>query len=731
MNFPNYIQADATDCGPTCLRIVAKYFGKHFSAPTLREISYKSRIGVSLLSISDAAEKIGFRTQGCKITFDALQEAQLPCIAHWNQKHFVVVYKIKKDFVYVSDPAVGLIKYNKGDFLKYWASTETSQQLAGVVLLLTPTPEFYLQANEKLQKFDFTYLVGYLRPYRKLIFQLLLSFLVASLLSLMLPFLTQSLVDVGIGTNNIDFILLVLIAQLALTVGQTSIGMIRSWLMLYLTSRIGIFLISDFLMKLMRLPIRFFDTKIVGDIVQRIADNNRVQSFLTGSLISMSFSVFIFIIYSFIMAYYDWRILTIFYIGSGLYVGWICLFLRKRKELDYMRFGEAASNQSNLYQLITGMQEIKLNNCEKQKRWQWERIQVRLFKLGIKGLNLSQNQQMGSFFINQSKNIIISYVTAKSVIDGDITLGMMFSIQYILGQLNSPISDLMSFIQSAQDSKISLERLGEIHQKEDEEKVEDQKLYDIPDRADIRIENLTFHYDGPKSSKVLNNISLVIPSNRVTAIVGASGSGKTTLLKLLLGYYPPTEGKIMVGNFELSQYAIELWRSKCGIVMQDGFIFSDTIANNIAVADEFPDKTRLSYAIQMANIHEYIENLPLKYNTKVGSEGVGFSYGQKQRILIARAIYKNPEFVFFDEATSALDADNEKIIIENLNEVIKGKTVIIVAHRLSTVKHADKIVVLKNGMIAEIGSHDELTAMNGEYYRLVKNQLDLTRLNEK
>ena len=729
-SFPNYLQPDAMDCGPTCLRIVAKHFGRHYNLETLRELTWKTREGVSLLTISDAAEKIGFRTQGARIVWEMLQEVPLPIILHWNQDHFVVLYKIKKGRkglqFYISDPAHGLVVYEKDEFLKSWASTQKDGVPAGIALLLEPTSEFYSEEGEKVNKTGFRYLFGYLKPYRRLISQLILGFLTGSILSLIFPFLTQAIVDVGITTNNLSFIVLVLVAQLVLTISQTAVGFIRSWIMLHTSTRISISLISDFLIKLMKLPIRFFDTKLIGDLRQRIDDNERIQNFLTRNLVSMSFGVFTFVIYSFVLAYYDWLILFIFYFGSTLYVAWILLFLKKRKVLDYKQFSIAAANQSNIYQLITGMQEIKLNNCEKQKRWEWERIQARLFKVSVKGLMLGQNQQAGSIFINQVKNILISFLAAKAVIEGNMTLGMLVAVQYIIGQLNAPLNEFIGFIRAGQDAKISLERLGEIHNKEEEE--EDRELFknfELPQNRSIHVDGVSFHYEGPKSPRVLNNIKLKIPQNKVTAIVGASGSGKTTLIKLLLGFYQPNEGRIEIGGIGLNQFSMEMWRSNCGVVMQDGFIFSDTISNNIAVGEDFPNREKLFHAVKTANIEEFIESLPLRYNTKIGQEGVGLSQGQKQRILIARAIYKNPEFLFFDEATNALDANNEKVIIENLDKVFEGKTVITVAHRLSTVKNADQIMVLEKGEIAEVGTHDELTKKKGAYYNLVKNQLEL------
>lgn len=727
--FPHYLQPDAMDCGPTCLRMVAKYFGKHYNLETLRELTWKTREGVSLLTISDAAEKIGFRTQGVRITLEQLVTIPLPSIIHWTQNHFVVLYKIKKrgsrlEFQ-VSDPAHGLLIYNQEDFMKFWASTQQNGDPAGIALLLEPTSDFYVEEGEQMNKTGFRYLFSYLKPYKKLITQLLLGFLVGSILSLIFPFLMQAIVDVGIANNNLNFIILVLVAQLILTASHTAVGFIRSWIMLHTSARVSISLISDFLIKLMKLPIRFFDTKLIGDLRQRIDDNQRIQNFLTGNLISMSFGIFIFVIYSFVMAYYDLKILLIFYIGSALYVLWILMFLKKRKEIDYKRFNVASANQSNVYQLITGMQEIKLNNCEKQKRWEWERIQAKLFRISVRGMMLNQNQQVGSIFINQVKNVLISFIAAKGVVEGNMTLGMMVAIQYIIGQLNAPINEFIGFIQSGQDAKISLERLGEIHQRDDEERLEEQKNFELPARKEITIRELSFHYEGPKSPRVLDNINLVIPENKVTAIVGASGSGKTTLIKLLLGFYPPYEGRIEIGGIGLQQFSMEMWRSNCGVVMQDGFIFSDTIARNIAVADDFPDREKLQRAVDIANIGEYIESLPLRYNTKIGQEGTGLSQGQKQRILIARAVYKDPAYLFFDEATNALDANNEKVIMENLSSFFKGRTVITVAHRLSTVRNADLIIVIDKGHIVETGNHEELAFKKDAYYELVKNQLEL------
>jgi len=552
--------------------------------------------------------------------------------------------------------------------------------------------------------------------------------LLGSLLQLIAPFLTQSVVDKGIGNQNLGFVTLVLVAQLVLMVSRTSVEFIRNWLLLHISTRINISLISDFLIKLMKLPIGFFDTKMIGDIMQRIGDHTRIQNFLTGSSVNILFSMVNLLIFGAVLAFYSLKILGVFIIGSAIYFIWVWLFLKKRRELDFKRFAQMSDNQSNLFQLITGMQEIKLNNCERQKRWKWERIQARLFRVNIQGLALSQWQQAGAMFFNETKNIFITFLSASAVIKGDITLGMMMSVQYIIGQLNAPVEQMISFMQQAQDAKISMERLGEIHNKEDEEPTNTIKVNQLPENRSIEINNLSFQYEGPHSEMVLKDINLTIPEGKTTAIVGTSGSGKTTLVKLLLGFYAPVKGEIKVGGTTLGNYNSSFWRAQCGAVMQDGFIFSDTISENIAPGDENIDTLKLRNAVRVANISDFIDGLPLGFNTKIGQEGSGISQGQRQRLLIARVVYKNPEYIFFDEATNSLDANNEKVIMQNLEEFFmhgKPKTVVVVAHRLSTVKNADQIIVLEKGEIIEKGTHDELTQIKGAYYELVKNQLEL------
>ena len=723
--FLHYHQLESADCGPSCLRMIAKYYGRNYSVQYLREQAFITREGVSMLGISDAAERIGFRTMGVKVTLEQLRtEVPLPCVLHWNQNYFVVLYKVKNGKYYIADPATKKLVYEESELARCWCSTVVEGKDTGAALLFEPGPDFYDREEEDTRTGKgLSFFFRYLTPYRRELFQLVLGMLTASILQLILPFLTQSMVDTGIRDGNLSFITLILVAQLVIFVAKLSVDFIRSWILLHVNTRINIALISDFLAKLMRLPLHFFDTKMVGDIMQRIGDHNRIETFMTGSSISTLFSFVNFIVFGFVLAYYDLTILVLFLVGNGLYVAWILAFMKYRRELDIKRFAQAAGEQSNLFQLVTGMQEIKLNNCETEKRWEWERIQVKLFKISIKGLALQQYQQLGSVFFNQTTNILISFLAARAVVSGEMTLGMMMSLTYIVGQLTAPIEQFIGFARSFQDAKISLERLGEIHQKEDEEQTLALKTNRLPEERTLRIEDVCFSYDGADRDYVLEHVSLAIPEHKVTAVVGASG--KTTLVKLLLGFYEPNKGTIRVGNVLLKDMNPHVWRAHTGCVMQDGFIFSDTIARNIAVGAESIDKERLLHAVTVANIREFIDSLPLGYNTKIGMEGNGVSQGQRQRILIARAVYKDPEFIFLDEATNALDANNEKEIMEHLHRFYRGRTVVVVAHRLSTVRDADNIVVLDKGRVAEEGTHEELTAKRGIYYELVKNQLEL------
>ena len=649
---------------------------------------------------------------------------------HWKQDHFVVVYAIKKlkkkgYDVYIADPGKGRMRFSQEEFCDGWISTQTGGEEKGVALLFEPTALFYEKEGDAVIKENrLKFLWKYLSKYKRFFTQLILGLFLGSVLQLIFPFLTQAIVDTGIQGKDIGFIWLVLIAQMMLLFSRTAIDFIRRKILLHISTRINISLISDFFIKLMRLPMKFFDTKLTGDLLQRIEDHRRIENFLTVQTLNLLFSLFSFVIFGIVLIIYNIPIFLVFLAGSILYGLWIMVFLKKRRILDYKYFEQQGINRNVVYQLITGMQEIKLQGCEQRKRWEWEDVQADLFDVNMQSLSLQQNQEAGSIMINELKNILITVLAATAVISGNLTLGMMLAVQYIIGQLNSPVEQMMNFIYQWQDVSISLDRMNEIHTQKNEED-ENRTVEDLPENRSVKIENLCFKYDGARPDYVLNNINLNIPQGKVTAIVGASGSGKTTLVKLLLGYYAPNEGKIEIGKQNLDKFSLTWWRTVCGAVMQEGYLFSDTIARNIAPSEDEIDLERLQYAARVANIANYVEALPLGYNTQIGQDGQGVSQGQRQRILIARAVYKNPQFIFLDEATNALDANNEKAIVENLSEFYQDKTVIVVAHRLSTVKNADQIVVLEGGHIAEIGTHDELTHKRGKYFELVKNQLEL------
>lgn len=773
MSFPIYIQNDSMDCGPTCLRMIAKHYGKPLPQQMLRDRTQINRDGVNLLGISEAAESIGFRTMATRISIPQLsRDCRLPAILHWNQNHFVVIHKIKKKKYYIADPAGGLITYNQDDFKKSWISTSQNGTEEGIALMLEPGPAFYsLETDEEeIQEsgktgMAFKNIFLYLVPHKKLLVQILLGLGLGSLLQLFLPFLTQSVVDTGINTGNIHFIYIILFAQLALFAGRMAVEFVRGWILLHISTRINLSILTDFLIKLMKLPVAFFDSKKTGDILQRMNDHHRIENFLTGSSLTVLFSLINLIVFSVILALFNSGIFTVFALAAVLYACWVLVFLKKRKKLDYKRFEVAAREQSVTIQLVQGMQEIKLNGVERSMRWTWEGLQARLFRLSMKGLTLNQWQQAGASFINEGKNIFITFLSAKAVIDGQMTLGTMLAVQYMIGQLNSPIEQLIGFLQSWQNAKISMDRLNEIHKLEDEEPQGVQLLQQLPpsftmqlaggkqplafpplaaqasdmrfvlqehdaglpsaETSSIAFKQVSFTYPGAGNEPVLNNISFQIPKGKTTAIVGTSGSGKTSLLKLLLKFYEPQKGSITIGETNLSNISHKAWRSHCGVVMQESFIFSDSIARNIAVGNEPINMQRLDLAVTMANLKEFINQLPLGFNTRIGAEGNGISMGQKQRILIARAVYRNPDILFFDEATNSLDANNERIILENLESFLKGRTVIVVAHRLSTVRNADQVVVLNKGVISEKGTHQELISLKGEYYHLVKNQLEL------
>jgi len=738
MSYPFYRQLDTFDCGPTCLQMISKFYGKKYDLDFLRDECFITREGVSLLGISQAAEKIGLRTLMVKVSLELLkEECPLPAILHWDQEHFVVLYKIKKKrsfnlknksyFQYViADPSHGIAKINESDFLKGWQTSETNQ---GIALLIEPTADFYSNfAGNTRKSNEFKLLLNYLKPFKKQIILLCLCLSISVGITIALPYVTKGLIDKGVVAKSYSFILLFIVSQLLLYISSSILDIFRGWILLHMNAKISLHIISDFLKKLLRLPIRFFDSKSVGDVSQRINDHHRIESFLTADLLSTLFSIIQVVVFSFILFSYKLSIWISFVFFSVAGVLWILLFQKKRKQLDYIRFLQNKNAQEKLFELVVGMQEIKLYGSETTKRWEWEYLQMRQYRLSIKSLKLEQFQQTGFIFLTQLKNILISFLAAVFVMEGKISLGVMLSISFIIGQTNGPLQQLIQFFKSAQDAKLSFSRLQEVHLKEDEER-EDHSNFQQIDYEDfhesIHLQNLAFQYQGPRSPFVLKDINLTIPKGKITAIVGASGSGKTTLMKLLLGFYFPTEGEIAVGNTSLLAFSPKWWRSQCGTVMQDGYIFYDTIKKNIVMDGSDIDLDKFEKSVRVGNVDEFVEQLPLKYNTRIGSSGMGLSGGQKQRILIARAVYKNPNYLFFDEATSSLDANNETAIMNSLDNFFIGKTVIIIAHRLSTVRHADQIIVLEKGRIVEIGNHFTLTTNKGRYYELVKNQLEL------
>lgn len=729
-NFKVERQHDCMQCGIACLQMICNYYGKEYSLDSLSKICFATTEGVSMLGISETATSLGFHVVNVKCTVKTLTEVSLPSILHWNQNHFVVLYRVKNEKkFYIADPGKGLVTYSLEEFKKHWISTNSNGQDKGIAMFLETTPTFFTHQMEDKKKISgkrsFHFLFGYVKKYRKYFGQVILGLIVGSLSQLVLPFLTQSIVDVGIKNQDIGFVWLILLGQLMLTISRTAIDFIRRWLLLHISLRINISLVSDFFIKLLKLPMSFFDTKLMGDLMQRMNDHSRVNNFLTQQTLNITFAMLTFVVFSVVLFFYNKLVFAIFLLGSILYGVWMTLFLKRRKLLDYELFEQQAINNNKTYEFITTIQESKLQDCEQRRRWEWEDTQAELFGVQMKSLKLQQTQEAGSIFINEVKNIIITVVAATAVIHGQMTLGMMLAVQYIIGQLNSPVEQLMNFFYSLQDVKISLERINEIHQMDDENGKEGL-LTSIEDKNEgIDIKNIMFKYDPHALRKTIDDVSIRIPQGKVTAIVGASGSGKTTLIRLMLGYYPVLEGKINIGNTDINKLNKKWWRRQCGVVMQDGVIFSESIARNIAVDDGDIDKERLLKAAEIACIKDYVMALPLKFNTKIGRDGVGLSQGQKQRILIARAVYKNPDYIFLDEATNSLDANNERSIVENLDKFYKGKTVVIVAHRLSTVKNADQIVVIDHGKVVEVGNHESLTAKRGAYYNLVKNQLEL------
>jgi len=734
LRFPSYRQLNAMDCGTTCLRMIAKYYGKHVDGSVLRENAGFGKEGVSFLGLSEAAEKLGFKTKGVKITPDQLKEqVTLPCILHWDNYHFIVLIKTKKAFFLrkqdefvIADPSRGIITYPYRDFIKYWSGyTPENTTSKGFALLFEPTPQFFKQKDTGGKKLDWNLLIRYLKLCRWELLQVVIALLIISFLQLIFPFLTQAVVDVGINTANITYVMVIASAQMMLIFSRSTIDFIRSRLLLRVSTIVNLSLLSDFWIKLTKLPLSFFDVHHTGDTLQRLNDSKEIQNFLTGPALTTILSVFNLVIFAIVLATYNISLFEVFLVGSLLYYIWVKLFLKIRRKINYDIFHASAKENNATLQLVQGMQEIRLNNAENRKRLEWENLQANIFNLNFKTLTYTQVQQAGALLINQGKDVFITFLVSSLVINNKLTFGAMLAIQYILGQLSSPVEQIIGFIQGFQNSKISMERLNEIHTLKDEEDENKNLSKKLPENKSLLIQNVSFVYPGAGNEPVLRNINLEIPEGKITAIVGSSGSGKTTLLKILLKYYHFYEGEIKVNNVDFRSISPSFWRSQCGAVMQEGFIFNDTISNNIAVNDDVINKKRLEESCRKSNIMELIASLPNGLNTPLGVNGSGLSQGQKQRILIARSFYKDPPYLFLDEATNALDANNERSIVGNLQGFFKGKTVVIVAHRLSTVKNADKIVVLDRGAVAEEGDHRQLVKLKGKYFELVKNQLEL------
>ena len=714
-------QKDSMDCGVTALAMATQWFGREYPREVLEASCRPTTQGVNLRAIAETADSIGLKSRAMRMGIDDLAALTTPCILHWDQTHFVLLYGYRRGKFRIADPAKGLVKYTPGELAAHWISTSSRGVDRGIGLVLERTPSFGQGAvGGRGEKRSLRFLYRYLRQYRRYFAQIMLGLLLGSLLQLAMPFLTQWIVDFGINRRDIGFVWLVLLGELMIVAGRTATDFVRRWLLLHISMRVNISLVSDFFIKLLRLPMAFFDTKLLGDLLQRIGDHGRVQSFLTGQVLGIVFSLINFAVFGIVLFIYDGLIFGVFLAGSVVYGAWLGAFLRRRKVLDYDLFEKQAAAQNRTYQFITAMQEIKLQDCRQRRRWEWEDSQADLFGVEMRSLKLQQTQEAGSIFINEVKNILITVLSATAVIDGTMTLGVMLAVQYIIGQLNSPVSQLLGLVYSLQDVKISLERINEIHGGPDEDDGQAAHCRAYAGERGIAIRGLDFRYDPHALAKTLDGVTLDIP-----AIVGASGSGKTTLVKLMLGYYPVEPGAITVGGRSLRDYDLGWWRRQCGVVMQEGVVFSESIARNIAVGDGDIDTGRLERAARIANIHDYVMGLPLKYNTLVGRDGVGLSQGQKQRILIARAVYKDPDFIFLDEATNSLDAENERQIVENLARFYRGRTVVVVAHRLSTVRDADQIIVLDKGTVVETGDHDSLTRRRGAYYNLVKNQLEL------
>ena len=725
--FPYFQQFDANDCGPASLKMIAAFYGKHVELSTLRDKCFVNHDGVSLLGISQAAESIYFRTEGVLLAVSQLsEEANLPCILHWDQNHIVVLYKIKNGKFYVADPAIGKVQYTEKEFIRHWGQAQLEDEPAGVALLLELTPDFNAMEGEPVTKNSVRFLLHYLSFYRRLIVQLFAGIFVLIGIQLVFPFLFQTMIDNGVVFADKTIVGIVFFAQIILIISRFLIGFARNWMVLHLASRINIAVLSDYITKLIKLPLSFFESKTIGDFIQRINDHRRIEHFLTTSGLQMIISFITLIVLGVVLAIFSIKLLLVYLLGTALYLFWIYLYMPKRRVLDQRKFLKQSENQSVLINIIDSIADIKLNNNERMKRWEWESLQASIFKLNIRSLMLQQKQEAGALFFMELKDVLIVFLGALLVMKGGLTIGALLAVAYIIGQMSSPLDKILQYIYSVQDANLSLARLAEVHEQVDEETNEQYFYHHVPEKEDICFHHVSYQYEGPASSFALKDVQLSIPRNKITAIVGTSGSGKTTLLKILLGLYEPTQGEVLIGKTNLKAIVPKVWRDHCGAVLQDGALFSGTIADNILMGVDSHNQERLKQAILLSNVDKVVNNMPLGYNTRIGPQGSGLSQGQKQRILIARALYKRPSLLVFDEATNALDAQNENEILTKLQQFYTGRTVVVAAHRLSTVRNADKIIVINDGQVVEQGRHHELIDQKGLYFNLVKNQLEIS-----
>lgn len=721
--FPTEYQMDSQDCGPASLKMIAKYYGRYYSLQFLRDKCGITKEGVSLLDLSTGAESIGLHTLAVKSNInDLVLKVPFPVIVFWNQNHFVVVYNASRKHIWVSDPMKGHVKYTHEKFREGWYLDEEEY---GVLLAVEPTADFKTSKEERaMQKDSFFGILRYFLPYKKNFGLIFFIMMMVTLLQGILPFISKAVIDVGIVTSDVKFINMILVGNICILVSVMVFNVMRDWILMHITARVNIALISDYLIKLMKLPVTFFENKLLGDILQRAADHERIRSFIMNNSLSLIFSTFTFFLFSIILLFYNHVIFFIFLCGSILYVCWVLLFLKVRKKLDWQYFELISKNQSYWVETVSAIQDIKIYNYERSRRWKWEEIQARLYHVNKHVLAVTNMQNLGAQFIDSIKNMAIVFFCATAVIKGEITYGIMISTQFITGMLNGPLIQFINFVVSAQYAKISFLRMNEIRQLDDEEELLSVGSTTIlPEHKDISLENVMFQYTV-NAPFVLKNIYLTIPENKVTAIVGGSGSGKSTLLKLLVRLYKPSFGEIKMDKMNVMAINLRQWRKMCGVVMQDGKLFSDTIVNNIVLDDENVDRESLLECCKTAQILDEINGMPQGFDTRIGEQGRRLSGGQKQRLLIARALYSNPKILFLDEATNSLDTINEKKIVNALNSAFQNRTVVVIAHRLSTIRNADQIVVMEDGRIVEIGNHETLIERKGLYYKLIESQTD-------